>query len=172
MPMLDAYIPEGALAPEAEQKLLSRCTDLLLEHEGADPTNEAVRSIAWVFVHRHEMYVAGAPAKEPHYRFVCQVPEGQYNTERRAAVTKEMTEALVEAEGGKWPNPEARVWVFTNEVPEGTWGGFGRVVGLADIGAFATGDAGRAYGEQRIAERRRDEARAIIEAAGAEVSAS
>ena len=48
MPMLDAYIPEGALAPEAEQKLLSRCTDLLLEHEGADPTNEAVRSIAWV----------------------------------------------------------------------------------------------------------------------------
>jgi phenylpyruvate tautomerase PptA (4-oxalocrotonate tautomerase family) len=171
MPMLDAYIPEGALAPEAEQKLLSRCTDLLLEHEGADPTNEAVRSIAWVFVHRPEIYVAGAPASQPHYRFVCQVPEGQYDAQRRAAVTREMTEALVEAEGGKWPNPEARVWVFTNEVPEGTWGGLGRVVGLADIAAFATGDAGRAYGEQRIAERRRDEARAIMEAAGAEVSA-
>jgi phenylpyruvate tautomerase PptA (4-oxalocrotonate tautomerase family) len=164
--MLDAYIPEGALAPEAEQKLLSKCTDLLIEHEGADPANEAVRSIAWVFVHRHEMYVAGAPAAEPHYRFVCQVPEGQYDAERRAAVTKAMTEALVEAEGGKWPNPEARVWVFTQEVPEGTWGGFGRVVGLGDIAEFAVGEAGREYAERRIAERRRDQARAILEAAG------
>lgn len=166
MPMLDAYIPEGALAPEAEQKLLSRCTDLLLEHEGADPTNEAVRSIAWVFVHRTEMYVAGAPAKAPHYRFVCQVPEGQYDADRRAAVTKAMTEALVEAEGGRHPNPEARVWVFTFEVPEGTWGGFGRVVGLGDIAEFAAGEAGRAYGEQRIADRRREQAQAIVEAAG------
>lgn len=172
MPMLDAYIPEGALAPEAEQHLLSKCTDLLLEHEGADPTNEAVRSIAWVFVHRTEVYVAGAPASAPHYRFVCQVPEGQYNAERRAAVTREMTEALVEAEGGKWPNPEARVWVFTFEVPEGTWGGFGQVVGLGDIAAFAAGDTGRAYGEQRIAERRREQAQAIMEAAGVEAGAS
>ena len=171
MPMLDAYIPEGALDPEAEKELLSKCTDLLIEHEGAEPTNEQVRSIAWVFVHRHEMYVAGEPATEPRYRFVCQVPEGQYDAERRAAVTKAMTDALVEAEGGKWPHPEARVWVFTNEVPEGTWGGLGRVVGLADIGEFATGEAGRAYGEQRIAERRREEARAILEAAGVDVGA-
>jgi phenylpyruvate tautomerase PptA (4-oxalocrotonate tautomerase family) len=166
MPMLDAYIPEGALDPDAERKLLGKCTDLLIEHEGADPTNEAVRSIAWVFVHRHEMYVGGEPANEPRYRFVCQVPEGQYNAERRAAVTKAMTEALVEAEGGKWPHPEARVWVFTHEVPEGTWGGLGRVVGLADIAEFATGADGRAYGERIIAERRREEAEAMLAAAG------
>jgi phenylpyruvate tautomerase PptA (4-oxalocrotonate tautomerase family) len=166
MPMLDAYSPEGALEPAAERELLSKCTDLLIQHEGADPTNEAVRSIAWVFVHRHEMYVGGSPATEPHYRFVCQVPEGQYDAERRAAVTKEMTEALVEAEGGRYPNPERRVWVFTYEVPEGTWGGLGSVVGLADIAGFAGGDAGRAYGEERIAERRREQARELLEAAG------
>src|SRR5438034_819287 len=99
MPMLDAYIPDGALTPEAERKLLATCTELLLEHEGADPTNERFRSLAWVFVHRHETYVAGAPADAPHYRFVCQVPEGQYDDQRRAAVTKAMTDALVEAEG-------------------------------------------------------------------------
>ena len=46
MPMLDAYIPEGALSADAERALLARLTDLLIEHEGADPTNEAVRSIA------------------------------------------------------------------------------------------------------------------------------
>ncbi len=110
MPMLDAYIPEGALTPEAERKLLATCTDLLLEHEGARPTNARARSLAWVFVHRHETYVAGAPAQAPYYKFVCQVPEGQYDEQRRMAVTRAMTQALVEAEGGRWPDPQGRVW--------------------------------------------------------------
>ena len=30
MPMLDAYIPEGALSPEAEDKILARPAGLLL----------------------------------------------------------------------------------------------------------------------------------------------
>jgi phenylpyruvate tautomerase PptA (4-oxalocrotonate tautomerase family) len=168
MPMLDAFIPDGALEPEAERKLLSKCTDLLLEHEGVDPTNERARAIAWVFLHRHEMYVGGAPADEPRYRFICQVPEGQYDEERRAAVTREMTQALVEAEGGKRDNPEARVWVFTYEVPDGSWGGLGQVFRLGDIAAVVTGERGREYAEQRLAERRRDEARAMLDAAGVE----
>ena len=52
MPMLDAYIPQGALRPEAEQQLLAQLTDALIINEGADPTNPQVRSIAWLFVHR------------------------------------------------------------------------------------------------------------------------
>jgi phenylpyruvate tautomerase PptA (4-oxalocrotonate tautomerase family) len=165
MPMCDAYIPKGALSATAERELLSKVTDLLLEHEGVHPTNKRARALAWVFVHRHEMYVAGAPAEEPHYRFICRVPEGQYNEERRAVVTKAITEALVEAEGGRWPNPEARVWVFTFEVPDGTWGDGGRVLSLPDIAEFVIGNAGRRYGEERLAERRREQARALLEAA-------
>jgi hypothetical protein len=91
MPICDAYISEGALSPSAERELLGRITGLLLESEGADPANETARTLAWVFVHRHQMYVADAPAKQPRYRFVCQVPEGQYNDERRAAVTAAIT---------------------------------------------------------------------------------
>jgi phenylpyruvate tautomerase PptA (4-oxalocrotonate tautomerase family) len=168
MPMLDAYIPAGALTPEAERKLLATCTDLLLEHEGVYPTNEKARALAWVFVHRHQMYVAGAPAEVPHYKLICQVPEGQYDQQRRAAVTKAMIEALVEAEGGTWPDPEARVWVFTFEVPDGTWGGLGgRVITLPDIAEHIVGDAGRCYGEERLSERRREQARVLLEAAQA-----
>jgi hypothetical protein len=37
MPMLDAYIPEGALSPSAERELLAKLTDLLIEHEGSTP---------------------------------------------------------------------------------------------------------------------------------------
>jgi phenylpyruvate tautomerase PptA (4-oxalocrotonate tautomerase family) len=168
MPMLDAYIPDGALTPEAERTLLATCTDPLLEHEGVDPNNDRARSLAWVFVHRHEMYVAGAPAEAPHYRFVCQVLQGQYDQKRRAAVTKAVTQALARAEGDRWPNPEARVWVFTFEVPDGTWGALGGRVTLPDIAAHVVGDAGRRYGEERLAERRREHARVVLQAAQAE----
>ena len=39
MPMLDAYIPEGALSEAAEERLLAELTDLLIVNEGADPSN-------------------------------------------------------------------------------------------------------------------------------------
>lgn len=164
MPMLDAYIPDGALSSEAERELMGKLTDLLLEHEGVRPTNERARALAWVFVHRHEMYVAGEPAQAPHYRFVCQVPEGQYDAERRAAVTAAMTQAVVEAEDGSWPDPEQRVWVFTREVKDGTWGAFGRVTRLPDIYEAVVGPKGREAAEQVLAERRRQEAELLLAA--------
>jgi phenylpyruvate tautomerase PptA (4-oxalocrotonate tautomerase family) len=157
MPLLDAYIPAGALAPEAEEQLLARLTDLLIENEGADPTNPQVRSIAWLFLHRPEtVFVAGAPAETPRYRFIASVPEGQYDPERRNAMVHDITEAVLDAEAGAHERDPARVWVFTPEVPDGSWGALGRVVTLADIATFATGDPerGRRYAEERLAERR------------------
>jgi phenylpyruvate tautomerase PptA (4-oxalocrotonate tautomerase family) len=170
MPICDAYISEGALSPSAERELLGRITDLLLESEGVDPANERARMLAWVFVHRHQMYVAGAPAKQPRYRFVCQVPEGQYNDERRAAVTASMTQAVVEAEDGSWPHPELRVAVFTYEVKDGTWGGGGRILRLPDI--YEIAGEGRQAAEQVLAERRRQEAELLLAAAGEQAERS
>jgi phenylpyruvate tautomerase PptA (4-oxalocrotonate tautomerase family) len=157
MPQLDAYIPAGALTPDAEADLMAKVTDLLIRHEGADPTNETVRSIAWVFVHRPEtVYVGGRPAAVPRYRFIASVPEGQFNEERRQAMTAEITDAVLDAEQGAHPRDPMRVWVFTLEVPDGAWGGGGRVVTLGDIAGLALGDpeAGREYAERVFAERR------------------
>jgi phenylpyruvate tautomerase PptA (4-oxalocrotonate tautomerase family) len=157
MPMLDAYIPAGALAAAAEEELLARLTDVLIENEGADPANPQVRSIAWLFVHRPEaVYVAGSRADAPRYRFVASVPEGQYDPERRNAMVNDITEAVLDAEDGAHDRDPARVWVFTPEVPDGSWGALGRVVTLADIATFATGDPerGRRYAEERLGERR------------------
>jgi phenylpyruvate tautomerase PptA (4-oxalocrotonate tautomerase family) len=157
MPMLDAYIPAGALEPQAERKLLADLTDVLLVNEGADPSNARTRSIAWLFVHRPEaVYVAGAPADAPRYRFIASVPEGQYEPERRAAMVSQITQAVLDAEEGAYERDPSRVWVFTPEIPDGTWGGGGQVVTLADIAGFATGDQelGRRYAEQRLAQRR------------------
>jgi phenylpyruvate tautomerase PptA (4-oxalocrotonate tautomerase family) len=157
MPMLDAYIPAGALSASAEQRLLKQLTDVLITNEGADPTNPQVRSIAWLFVHRPEaVYVAGAPAAAPHYRFIASVPEGQYDPDRRQAMVAAITDAVLDAEEGRHDRDPMRVWVFTPEIPDGTWGAIGRVVTLADIATFATGDPerGREYAESRLAPRR------------------
>jgi phenylpyruvate tautomerase PptA (4-oxalocrotonate tautomerase family) len=157
MPMLDAYIPEGALAPDAEAALLAELTEALIINEGADPTNPQVRAIAWVFVHRPAaVYVAGSAASAPRYRFIASVPEGQYDAERRQAMVHSITEAVLDAEHGAHDRDPMRVWVFTPEIPEGTWGGAGRIVTLADIAGLALGDpeAGRSYAEATFARRR------------------
>jgi phenylpyruvate tautomerase PptA (4-oxalocrotonate tautomerase family) len=154
--MLDAFIPEGALSDEAETKLLSELTDILLRTEGADPTDPAARSIACLTLHRPaEVFVGGERAAEPRYRIFASVPEGQYDPERRRAMVEQVTEAVLDAEDGAYERNPLRVWVFANEIPEGTWGAGGRIFHLADIIGFVVGDAekGRELAEQRFAAR-------------------
>lgn len=156
MPMLDAFIPEGALPAVVEKELLATLTDVLLLHEGADPRNAAARSIAWVSLHRPAaVFVGGEPAEEPHYRFFASVPQGQFDDERRRAIVAAVTDAVLDAEDGTYRRDPRRVWVFANEIPDGTWGGGGRIATLADIAGFVMGDAdrGRAYAEERLAGR-------------------
>jgi phenylpyruvate tautomerase PptA (4-oxalocrotonate tautomerase family) len=157
MPMLDAFIPEGALPADAENALLSQLTDILLRNEGADPTKPRVRGLAWVFLHRPAaVFVAGERAREPRYRFIASVPEGQFDDDRRAAMVREVTEAVLAAEDGAYPADPQRVWVFPNEIPDGTWGAAGRIHTLADIVGYVTGDSeqARLYAERRLSARR------------------
>lgn len=176
MPMCDAFIPKDALPAEVERKLLSEVSDLLIDHElrrmndlmndaEAQARKDRARKVAWLFLHRPEMYVASEPAQAPYYRFVCYVPEGQADDEFRVAVTRDITEAVKRAEGGRWPHLLGRVWVFTGEVPEGNWGGFGQVLNLRDIVGYVAPDVGAAFADERLAARRAEQANAILVAA-------
>ena len=177
MPMCDAYIPKDALPPETERQLLGRVTDILVEHElrrvtdlSSEPESVATsrkraRGVAWLFLHRPEVYVAGGPAGAPFYRFVCRVPEGQADRQFREAVIRDITHAVADAEAGRWPHTEARVWVFTWEVPEGTWGALGEPFHLHDVIGWVAPELRERAGD-RLTERRRNEAVAMLEAAG------
>jgi phenylpyruvate tautomerase PptA (4-oxalocrotonate tautomerase family) len=176
VPMCDAYIPKDALPPETEREMLSRISDLLIEHElrratdltndpeSAEANTKRARSVSWLLVHRPEFYIASAPAAAPYYKFVCSVPEGQADEQFRTEVTRDITAAVADAEGGKWPHPKVRVMVFTPEVPDGEWGSGGRIQHLGDIiGFVAPGMA--EWAEERLADRRRETARAMAIAA-------
>lgn len=165
MPMLDAFIPVGALAPQAEAVLIREVTDLLMRNEGIDPCNEKARAVSLVFLHRPAVYVAGVAATSPRYRFVPSVMEGLYDDERRKAIVREITAAVARAEGTAFDDVAPRVWVFPTEVPDGRWGGRGVIRRLPEFLAYVLGEAAGAEGALRLDDRRRAEARAILDAA-------
>ncbi|HZE52503.1 MAG TPA: hypothetical protein VE111_04405 [Bradyrhizobium sp.] len=110
MPMIDALIPEGALKPEAEARLLKELTDILITHEGFEPGNKVAQSVSVVFLHRPAaVFVGGTRSASPRYRIIPTVPEGQYNDASRKALVRDVTEAVVRADGGKYEDVAPRV---------------------------------------------------------------
>jgi phenylpyruvate tautomerase PptA (4-oxalocrotonate tautomerase family) len=166
MPMIDVTIPEGALKPEAEERLMRELTDILIAHEGFDVGNKVAQSVSVVFLHRPAaVYVAGRRSPTPRYRIVPSVPEGQYTDAARKSLVKAVTEAVARADGRKYEDVAPLVWVFPTEVPDGQWGSRGVIRPLRDIQAFIAGAEERTVGEQRLARRRRQKALALLEGA-------
>ncbi|BBB96855.1 MULTISPECIES: tautomerase family protein [Bradyrhizobium] len=163
MPMIDVTIPEGALKPEAEARLIKELGDILIGHEGFDPANKVAQGVTVVFLHRPAaVYVAGAPSPSPRYRIVPTVPEGQYTEASRAALVKDVTDAVVRAAGGSFDDVTPQVWVFPTEIPDGQWGSRGVIRPLPDIQAFIAGEHERKVGEARLARRRRVKALELL----------
>jgi phenylpyruvate tautomerase PptA (4-oxalocrotonate tautomerase family) len=164
MPMIDAFIPSGALDSGAEAHLMEELTEILIRHEGLDPTSERVRSVTWIFVHRPTVYLAGSAAPFPVYRITPTVPEGQYTDEARAGLVREVTEAVARAEGKPFAETAPRVWVFPSEVFDGGWGSRGLIRRLPDIMAYFDPEL-KAAGQERLANKRRRDVVAFLEAA-------
>ena len=167
MPMIDVVIPEGALSPEAEARLMKEMTDILIRAEGFDPiSNKIAQSVSVAFLHRPAaIYVAGTPATEARYRVIPSVPEGKYgDDEVIRTLIRDITEAFARAEGGKFEDVAPRVWIFPTEIPEGRWGSRGIIRSVADIQATLAGEHERAIGEELLAQRRRTKALELIEA--------
>ena len=173
MPCCDAYIPQNALEPEAERKLVARVTELLVEHEmrrildlmhepaEIDSMRKRAQSIAWTFVHRTDTYVNGVLPDAPYYRFVASIPEGQIDDRFAPAINKDILAAVVEAEGGRHPHPERRIWVHVVEILDGRWGAGGRSLHLKEIVDFVADGWGK-VAVDRWEAKKRDDAAALV----------
>lgn len=165
MPMIDLYIPEGALAAPAEAKLCQELTTILIRHEGLDPTDRRVRDVTWIFLHRPQIFRGGEKAAAPIYRVTPSVPEGQYTDEARASLVKDVTEAVARAEGKPLDEVSARVWVFPTEIFDGGWGSRGVIRRITDIMEYFGGAEFRRMGEQRLLAKRKRDLAILFEAA-------
>ncbi|GAB2995887.1 TetR/AcrR family transcriptional regulator [Amycolatopsis acidiphila] len=60
----------------------------------------------------------GTAHRRSGHRFVASVPEGQFDDERRQAIVKDVTAAVLDAENGAYPYDPQRVRVLPAAVPE------------------------------------------------------
>jgi len=163
MPMIDALIPENALTPEAETRLLKEMTDILIRAEGYEADNEVAQRLSFLFLHRPAaVFVGGVQSPSPRYRIIPSVPEGQYTDASRITLVREITEAVARAEGVPLEEVAPRVWVFPTEIPEGQWGAAGGIHRLANIHARIAGEQELEAGRERLARRRREKARDVL----------
>ncbi|WP_267221307.1 tautomerase family protein [Dyella silvae] len=166
MPMIDVLIPEHALTPDAETRLLKELTDILIRAEGYDPGSPNAQRVSVLHLHRPAaIFVGGEPSKLPRYRIIPSAPEGQYTDESRATLVREITEAVARAENTPFKDIAPRVWVFPTEIPDGQWGANGVINRLPDIHAMLVGEEQRSDGAKRLARRRREKALITLEAA-------
>ena len=167
MPMIDVTIPEGALKPEVEARLIKELSDILITHEGYSADNKVAQSVTVVYLHRPAaVFAPGQPLSFPWYRIVPSVPEGQYTDAKRRALVKDVTDAVVRADGGKYEDVSPHVWVFPTEIPDGQWGSRGRIIQLPEIHAFLSGDEHeREAGVERLKRHRRVKALELMEGA-------
>ena len=140
MPMIDVTIPEGALKPEAEARLIKELTDILIAHEGFDAGNKVAQSVTVVFLHRPAaVYVAGAVRRAalshrpdgaggPVHR---RHPQGAGEGRHRCGGPRRRR---------KYEDVAPHVWVFPTEIPDGQWGSRGVIRPLPDIQAFIAGE--------------------------------
>jgi hypothetical protein len=92
-------------------------------------------------------------------------------------MTAAITQAVADAGNGAWPHPEFRACVLTLEVPDGAWGGDGRIILIPDIYEIAwlprPGAQGgpRETAEQVLATSRRGQAEMLVAASDREAVA-
>jgi phenylpyruvate tautomerase PptA (4-oxalocrotonate tautomerase family) len=145
MPQIELTVPRGALTGVAVDDLMGQMTDTLLRWEGANPEAPRAREVSWGYVHEIEparTYHRGESAAggPPRYRVDVTVPEGALDDEKKNGLVADLTKVILAVEGTDDPAAGMRVWVLVHEVPDGNWGGAGRIWRLRDIAKFVTAD--------------------------------
>lgn len=123
MPLIDVIYQEGALSPNAQQQLTTTLWEKALRWEGIEVT-DAAASIAWVYLDerpRRHVGVGGRLATQNIYRINVRVMVGFMDQERIKGMVRELTDAVLQADGTPGDDSGPRVFCIVEEVPSGTW---------------------------------------------------
>ena len=144
MPFVEVFVPKGALSEVQREKLETRLVAEVMRVEGA-PDTPSAREISWLVLHEVGAWSVGGRRvrADEAARYVVRVavPAGSLDYWKRAEMMQRLTDVLAEMDADPERLRQAPdAWIHIVEIPEGSWGAFGRVVGLRDIVAHVMGD--------------------------------
>ncbi len=147
MPFVEVFSTPGAPRPEQKAQIAERLVREVMAGEGA-PDTEYAREISWLVWHDLAAWSIGGRAtragEPPRYVVRVTVPAASLTDEKRSAIVSRVTRVLADADD----DPDrfytsAASFVLLTEIPEGNWGGIGRVVRFDEIANYVmTGTPG------------------------------
>lgn len=136
MPMIDLTFVRDSLAPDSLAALADELVGVLLKAERA-PDTPFLRENTLVYLHpmdSADVSVGGRGPGEPRFRVELTVFGGALDTARKKQLVADVHAAVSAAAGFDPAGPRAyHVWTLIHEVPEGNWGGGGKVIYYSDV---------------------------------------
>ena len=123
MPLIDVIYPADALSPSALQKLTETLWSKALHWEGIE-VNGSTRTIAWVYLDerpRDHIGVGGHGLTQNIYRINVRVMAGFMDQGRIDGMARDLTDAVLAADGTAGDSSGARVFCIVEEIPSGAW---------------------------------------------------
>ncbi|QKI89427.1 tautomerase family protein [Thiomicrorhabdus xiamenensis] len=136
MPLIVIHLPENTFSAEQKQRFAKQATDTLLALEGMSGHPKA-QNLSWVQFcefKRDDFYMAGHKVDKPHYRLDISIFQGTMAGDKKEQLTEQLTDLILQVEETDHNLLNAaRVWVMINEVPDGNWGGAGKIYRIQDL---------------------------------------
>ena len=136
MPLITVNLPENAFSTEQKQDFAKHATDILLSLEGMQNNHQA-ENLSWVQFQtfkQEDFYLAGHPVDKPHYRIDVRVFQGTMTAAIKEKLTAQLTDLVLNTEATDHNLLNAaRVWIMIEEVPDGNWGGAGKIYRIKDL---------------------------------------
>jgi phenylpyruvate tautomerase PptA (4-oxalocrotonate tautomerase family) len=131
VPMIDLTYVRGSVDDRALSRLTDELVTVLLRAERA-PDIPFLRDNTLVYLHAlapAELSVGGRGPGEARFRVDLTVFEGALDKDRKERLTADVHAAVCAAACIEPQGPRAfHVWTLIHEIPEGNWGGGGKVI--------------------------------------------
>lgn len=131
MPMIDFTFVRDSVDEQALSRLTDELVTALLRAERA-PDTPFLRDNTLVYLHPMEpaeLSVGGRGPGEPRFRVDLTVFAGALDKDRKEQLTADVHTAVCAAAGIEPQGTRAfHVWTLIHEIPEGNWGGGGKII--------------------------------------------